>query len=517
MKLFICYARVEKPFCLQVVDTLDGLHEVWYDQRLYAGTHWWNEILRRLDWCEGFVYLISPDSVKSEYCQKEYELAQRLHRHIFPVLINSNKSVIPPALKELQYVDMSRGLTLESANRLLRAISYAERTHPKPAAPQGGSIQPEDVKPPAVDTDNLIREIATAMDEEQYDRAVYLAKLATNAGYKSEFIDLQALLDKAEEELRRQSEKRELEREYNQIVELVSRSKTRSLGCEAFRAFRSKHPDYDPHNIVAQCSDYAVRPLVDPPPKPAPAPGTPRFDLPMLEWCAVPEGRLSIELKNDKGILEPYNQTLERFFISKYPVTNAQYRVFVQDPEGYMDPRWWDYNSDAREWHKRYKQPRAPRFDGALHPRENINWYEAMAFSRWLAYKLRLRVTLPTVAQWCRAARGDSNHLYAWGDEFQPTRCNTSESYLRQTSDVTCYPHGASPYGVVDLCGNVWEWCLDSRGHALDPALNGKDVLRAVLGGSFVGPASRAAVGFHYYLNPLTAYATIGFRVVYLP
>ncbi len=61
MRLFLSYARVDKPYAIQVVNMLD-IHEIWYDQRLYAGQDWWREILRRLDWCDGFIYLLSPDS-----------------------------------------------------------------------------------------------------------------------------------------------------------------------------------------------------------------------------------------------------------------------------------------------------------------------------------------------------------------------------------------------------------------------------------------------------------------------
>ena len=60
MRLFISYARVDKPYCQQIVDILD-VHNVWYDHRLYAGQNWWDEILRQLALCEGVVYLISPE------------------------------------------------------------------------------------------------------------------------------------------------------------------------------------------------------------------------------------------------------------------------------------------------------------------------------------------------------------------------------------------------------------------------------------------------------------------------
>ena len=75
MRLFVSYARVDKPLCKQVVERLSDVHDVWYDKRLHAGMDWWEEIQERLAWCDGFVYLLSPESVKSEYCQREFVIA----------------------------------------------------------------------------------------------------------------------------------------------------------------------------------------------------------------------------------------------------------------------------------------------------------------------------------------------------------------------------------------------------------------------------------------------------------
>ena len=127
MRLFVSYARVDKPLCTQIAEMLD-IHEVWYDQRLYAGQHWWKEIIRRLNWCEGFIYLLSPESVSSEYCRKEFEIAQEQGKHIFPVLIHES-TVIPEELRELQYADVSNGLTYEAVKTLLNAVAIAERTN----------------------------------------------------------------------------------------------------------------------------------------------------------------------------------------------------------------------------------------------------------------------------------------------------------------------------------------------------------------------------------------------------
>ena len=125
MKLFISYARVDKHYCAQIVETLD-VHDVWYDKRLHAGQQWWDEIQRRLQWCDGLVYLLSPDSVRSEYCQKEMHIARSLGKHIFPVLIHMG-TTIPNELTHIQYADLSHGLTAEAVKQVLNSILIAER------------------------------------------------------------------------------------------------------------------------------------------------------------------------------------------------------------------------------------------------------------------------------------------------------------------------------------------------------------------------------------------------------
>src|SRR5664279_5618091 len=100
MRLFISYARVDKPYCKHIIELLD-MHEVWHDQRLHIGQMWWNKIMERLDWCDGFLYLLSPDSIASEYCRNELSIAISLKKRIFPVLIHSGTKV-PDEVKQYQ-------------------------------------------------------------------------------------------------------------------------------------------------------------------------------------------------------------------------------------------------------------------------------------------------------------------------------------------------------------------------------------------------------------------------------
>jgi formylglycine-generating enzyme required for sulfatase activity len=109
-----------------------------------------------------------------------------------------------------------------------------------------------------------------------------------------------------------------------------------------------------------------------------------------------------------------------------------------------------------------------PRWNVPNHPVVGINWYEAVAYCRWLTEKLCAlgtlgkdeAVRLPTEREWQRAAQGDDGREYPWG-EWAEGHANTRESGIGQPSAVGLFPEGASPCGALDMAGNVWEWCAD--------------------------------------------------------
>jgi formylglycine-generating enzyme required for sulfatase activity len=129
-----------------------------------------------------------------------------------------------------------------------------------------------------------------------------------------------------------------------------------------------------------------------------------------------------------------------------------------------------------------------------------VDWYEAVAFSRWLAAQLNQPIRLLTEQEWEKAARGTDGREYPWGNGYIKGRANVDESgekgeYLAQTTAVGLYPMDNSPYGVRDMTGNVWEWCLNKydQPEQIEPDTSGgRRVLR---GGSwFLNPEfARAA------------------------
>lgn len=491
MRLFISYARVDKYYCSEIVDVLD-VHDVWFDNRLHAGQQWWDEIQRRLEWCEGLVYLLSPDSINSKYCQKEFEIARMLGKHIFPVLIHA-RTPIPDSLQYIQYADLSSGITPDAVKLILNSIYVAERQGVR--VPQVKSLavspvsmileQPSTIK----EAEGLISEAVEAFDCEQYDRAVFLLKQARAGGYESKYIDLDAILNEAEDALEWQAYRREAEREYIPISALVKHERTRKLGCQAFRAFRKTFPDYDPDNLAAICFPAHIS---------------------AMEWCKVPAGSVKV-YRN--GAAETH--LLKGFEIGKYPVTNAQYLEFLDAPDGYARETWWDYSPQAAMWRKAHTEPIRPKLTEHNHPCVNVCWFEAVAFCRWMSEQTGAVVALPTEAQWQRTAQGDDGRAFPWGDIFDTNRCNTSECKLGRTVPVTHHVSGVSPYGVMDMAGNVWEWCrnLEATPNAGGLTDSGNRVIK---GGSYIGTSKRADNRFHYSLRPECRYSSIGFRLIRL-
>jgi iron(II)-dependent oxidoreductase len=127
---------------------------------------------------------------------------------------------------------------------------------------------------------------------------------------------------------------------------------------------------------------------------------------------------------------------LPAYKMDKYLVTNAQYARFVA-ATGYRAPLFW----------KDGKIPKGRK----LHPVTMVTWADARAYAAW-AHK-----RLPSEAEWEKAARGTDGRRWPWGNKMEPNRLNTYYT-VGTTTPVTAYPNGASPYGLLDMAGNVNEW-----------------------------------------------------------
>lgn len=157
MRVFISYAHVDKPQVRDLVEILDaGGHDPWFDHHLTVGKDWMEELLKVIRQCDAFIYVLSPQSVESDWCQWEFQQAVELGKPILPVLLK--KTFVPEPLSRLQYADFSEGPTARSAALLLGGLLAArpvepETVSPSPAQPKGtppqdrGQQEPE--APPA--------------------------------------------------------------------------------------------------------------------------------------------------------------------------------------------------------------------------------------------------------------------------------------------------------------------------------------------------------------------------------
>lgn len=131
--------------------------------------------------------------------------------------------------------------------------------------------------------------------------------------------------------------------------------------------------------------------------------------------------------------------TTDGYLIDKHPVTNEQYERFVHATG----------HSASNDW-KQFLKKGTER-----HPVVMVSWEDAMAYARWADKRL------PTEAEWEKAARGTDGRKFSWGNRWDPNRLNSLENGPKTTTAVGAYPDGASPYGLLDCLGNVWEWTAD--------------------------------------------------------
>lgn len=180
---------------------------------------------------------------------------------------------------------------------------------------------------------------------------------------------------------------------------------------------------------------------------------------PPFEWIEIPAGKVVI---NDR------TEIISTFAIAKYPITKAQFTQFIE-AGGYTKPDYWTQagwqEKENGNWTspRPHRKQRGKKSNRTEHPVIGVSWYEAYAFTRWLSKMSGENIKLPTEKQWQRAAQGDDGRTYPWGNEWDCQRCNNNVNPCkgRQTTIVTKYEgKGDSPFGVVDMAGNVWEWCL---------------------------------------------------------
>ena len=215
---------------------------------------------------------------------------------------------------------------------------------------------------------------------------------------------------------------------------------------------------------------------------------------------------------------------LDDFYIDQYPVTNAQYKAFLD-----ANPQWSKHEIPKKycdvDYLKHWRWNSFPSRE-ADYPVINVSWYAAMAYAQWQGKRL------PTEAEWEKAARGGLiGKQYPYGNSLDPTQANYDWNE-GHTTPVSKYP--SNGYDLYDMCGNVWEWCLDKyekyyyRNSPSRNPIAGEDTIewldsnyleiesnRVLRGGSWRIPALLVRTAKRNAESPWFSLNVIGFRCVY--
>tara|TARA_Y100001936_G_scaffold118412_1_gene115853 strand:- start:4591 stop:5391 length:801 start_codon:yes stop_codon:yes gene_type:complete len=193
------------------------------------------------------------------------------------------------------------------------------------------------------------------------------------------------------------------------------------------------------------------------------------------------------------------------FYIDKYEVSNKDYQLFME-ATGHPEPIFWD----------------DPRFNDPEQPVVGVSWHDAMSYSKWKGRRL------PTEAEWEKSARGNDGRLWPWGGKFDKgfffffvNIFGKNDNYSH-TAPVNYYHSGVSPFGLYNVAGNVWEWCLDwydKNYYKSSPEINpegprGPLKMKVLRGGSWVNSIEGVKVVKRAHNYPNIKNEIYGFRTV---
>ena len=225
-----------------------------------------------------------------------------------------------------------------------------------------------------------------------------------------------------------------------------------------------------------------------------------------VEMILIPGGEFQMGLKPDSPLAEKYPDALpahkvhiDPFYIDKHEVTNTHYAKYVEETG--VKSSLFSNN---------------PVYNGSQQPVVGIRYGDAVSYAQWVGKRL------PTEAEWEKAARGADGRIFPWGSEFSSDKCNAYPNQINAPQKVGTYPEGASPYGVMDMAGNVSEWVYDLYGryyYQNSPSRNprgpvGKGEARIVRGGNYKSDPDDVMSVVRFQAGAYAAFPSIGFRCV---
>ena len=495
-KLFISYrssdaAKVDKiarDLGLLLYDDGTPRYTTWQDKHNLppASPNWWDAIVDAIIDCDLFVFNLSRASLQSEVCRAELDYAHKRNRPIIPIVLDgefflnpqSGKydlpketwALVPDWLGQAQFlfcVETQFYAKFQDAVTLFERNLPRDIPAPRPMNPDSKSVH--------------------GSNHALYDAACDYAERLAFADAEKHFDVLVRRNDPDYADVAAQW--LELIRLYAELIEIDERRSAAFLFKKKWASYTALYPKefldgiFDPKGFADRNEAPPAAPAAAAVPSGRSFIQGVRASLSVLSLLPTPFEWIDIPgTKGETWQGEPYR-------IAKYPVTNAQFAKFIE-AGGYRKQRWWTEAGWEQREKEKWTEPRYwkdKKWNGAEQPVVGVSWYEAVAFCLWLSEVTGEKIMLPTKDQWQYAAQGDDGHTYPWGNEWDCKKCNNSVKPCKSslTTSVRKYEgKGNSFFGVVDMAGNVWEWCLNVEGTG-GTGLEGTN-LRGVRGGSWV-------------------------------
>jgi formylglycine-generating enzyme required for sulfatase activity len=458
-RIFVSYSRRNETWAYSFHGELRKSYDAWIDAHIVGASNWWTSILEEIEECDVFIAIMSKPYMESPYCFAELQYAEAWNKPIVPLMIEECDYPSSLGAKNIQFTKMSMRQDIrDTMNQVLhifvnvQAEIYSGRFNP----PLTKSPRPD--RPIAISPNQAQATFELAQKAEQQGAYPLAEELYTEALK----VDPQGMGMLALEAIKR--------------IAVLAQQPQPSVGGQR-AAPRSP----------------ASTPIISTPPKiitsaeilPAP-----------FAWVEIPK----------KG-----------YSIAKYPVTNAQFAKFIE-AGGYKKEQWWTKQGWETRQKEKWTEPRYwtdKKWNGAEQPVVGVSWYEAVAFCLWLSDVTNEKIMLPTEDQWQYAVQGDDGRDYPWGKKWNGDLCNNNvdSKGIRKTTPVTQYEgKGDSPFGVVDMAGNVWEWCLTDYNEKTND-VNSNANRRVLRGGSWYGlNADGFRCDYRSWFYPFSRNYNWGFR-----
>lgn len=469
-EIFISYRRKSSAFTLLLANKLSEQLEanIFVDIESIDEADFENSILKHLHQSDVFLLMVTEHTFAerihrdTDWVRKEIRVA--LERNI-PIILVCENGLLPPTdlPDDIRAVCSKQGIEFypvyfdAAVARLVKFISKVAQIQRKttPTVVENLPVPAEEIEQleitqSEINTDNarqILSNAIDAYDSNDFAKALFLFEALQDIGYSSRMFDIPKMIDEINQHYARQERKRKAAYDYEEIRLFARGEQTREHALVTFQQWAQENTEFvikldtEGLRLHQQDSPELSKPQSRPPSS---------TDLmpPPFDWIEIPGNVHNI---------------------AKYPVTNAQFAKFIE-AGGYDEPRWWTDAGWMELEDNDWTEPlywNDSRWNGAEQPVVGVSWYEAVAFCLWLSEATGEQIMLPTEDQWQRAAQGHDGRAYPWGHKWNSNRCNNSVDVISdKTTPVTQYEasgnrtKGNSASGMVDMAGNVWEWCL---------------------------------------------------------